>query len=149
MKQRHYKDIKARVELMNRFWRGTLARMEAARKRKKKYELILLGKSFDGWRQVSKLWRKERIYRENVTARLESRGISEKIEDWSERRDQEGYEATYLSQFPPAVPISEFPTRGAHLENTALLKSWQPPLEWAVDRKALRLRRQRDRRQLA
>lgn len=141
-KKHRYREMKACAEFINRFWRGTLARAEAARRRKKRYELLLLGKRFHAWRQVAKLWRKERIYRLNVSARLGERGITEKVEEWSERRNQGGYESAYLSQFPPAEPLRDFPTKGAHKESTGILDAWQPPLEWAVDRDALLLRRQ-------
>ena len=144
---RAYRHKIACISLINRFFRGTLARTEASRRRRKRYELLLLRARLFAWQKVTTLWRKERVYRENVTARLAERGVTEKFEDWSERKDDQGYKAAYLSQFPMAVQVGSFPTVGAHVITDAralsrkLFTAWQAPPEWAVDREALLQRR--------
>jgi hypothetical protein len=149
--KRAYRYKAASIALINRFFRSTLARIDASRRRRKRYELLLLRARLFAWQKVTTLWRKERVYRENVKARLAERGITEKVEAWSERSNTSGSAAGYLSRFPLAVPARPFPTVGAHvvtdddgvLNNQLLLTSWQAPLEWAVDRDDLLHRRRR------
>ena len=129
LKKRDYQRAVASIALINRFFRGTLARAEASlAEGASGYELsVPRGARVFSWQKVTTLWRKERVYFENVTARLMERGISEKIESWSEVTSH-GFEAAYLSQFPSAIQArTRFQWWELALSQKTPTQAWRPP----------------------
>ena len=118
----------ASIRLINRFWRGTLGRDHAYNTWLRRHNIASLRLHFSSWIPVTVLWKKERVYRENVAARLEERGVHDKMEDWSnveEALEKSWSGSSFRGVFPLPEPAAPFPTKGRHVKD-----QFVPPAEW-------------------
>ena len=132
---RHNYNIKtAAIRLINRVGRGALGRKIASKRWYSQYRLTLYRSHFTAWLAVSILWKKQRVYRENVSSRLNEYGVHEKTGEWAnveEVLEKSWTGESFYSQFPPPKEeLTPYPMEGKHID-----EYFQPPLEWGVTKK--------------
>lgn len=127
--RRNYTKKITSIRLINRFWRGTLGRWTFSRKWTKRANNAILSYRWKVWWKATILFKKERVYRENVTARLGDRKAFDKKEDWSNLLPlrKKVYGSSVRGAFPLPVPRSQFPIKGTHI-----VDRWKPPSEWYI-----------------
>jgi hypothetical protein len=129
----HYQQKMTAMRLINRVWRGSLGRIVAHQRWLRQHNYAIFRVHFSVWFSVAVLWKKQRVYRENVAARIDGYGVHAKTGEWSnveEALERSWVGSSFKSTFPRITSdMSPYPLVGLHIED-----NWKPPSEWGMNR---------------